>query len=121
MARGFVWATYQRDNDELYAKQVDIDLAAEPGRGWGLTGPPDGHALFPRNAKPRMVFGVSTTTGRRNYTIVASYLAPLWTGEQTVFPCETNDPSPEHTTDLYTVTRRRGESWAVPGPRPNLP
>lgn len=119
MARGFVWATYARDNGELYAKQVDIDLAAEPGRGWGLTGPPDGHALFPRNAKPRMVFGVSVVTGRRNYTVVASVDAPLWTGLQATFPCETNDPGAPQ--DTYTVTRRRGESWAIPGPRPNLP
>ena len=114
-----MWATYQRDNGELYAKQVDIDLAAQPGRGWGLTGPPDGHALFPRNATPRMVFGVSVTTGRRNYAIIASPDADLWNGLQTVFSCETNDPAVQQ--DDFTVTRRRGESWAIPGPRPNLP
>jgi hypothetical protein len=119
VARGFVWATYIRDNGEAYAKQVDAELATESGRGWDQTGPPDGHALFPRAAKPRMVFGVSQTTGRRNYTIVAHTGAPLWTGDESIFRCETNDQTAPW--DFYTVTRRRGESWPVPGARPPMP
>ena len=121
MARGFAWAVYVRDDGvSTYAKLVDRDFITDPIRGWSELGV-EGAALFPRSGRPRMVFGVSTTTGRRNYTIVGNPGADLWTGAATVFVCETNDPGMVPPVDSYTVTRRRGESFPVPGPRPNLP
>lgn len=119
MARGFEWAVYVRDDGiSTYAKEVDREFVADPVRGWTTAGV-EGAALFPRGAQPRRVFGVSVTTGRRNNTIVATAGAPLWNGEATTFTCETNDPGAP--LDTFTVTRRRGESFRVPGPRPNLP
>lgn len=110
MARGFVYALYTADDGALYAKQVDIDQAADPARGWKPMGAVVG-AFWPMRAKPRMVFGVSPTTGRRGHTIVADVQADLWTGVATAFGVETNDP--DVPTDLIKVTRRVGESFPV--------
>lgn len=112
--RGFVYAVYTTDSGVQYSKQVQANYAIDPVRGWAPlpagTIPP----LMPARAKPRMVYGVSPTTGRRNYTIAASVTAPLWVGSVgggvDVFQSETDDGS----SDDYVVTRRRGESFASP-------
>lgn len=110
-----VYALYTADSGVQYAKLVDRENAADPIRGWSQADP-TGFQGWPVGAKPRVVFGVSPTTGRRNSTIVASNAAALWVGTTTAFECETN--SSAEPTDTYTVTRRRGESFPVPGLRP---
>jgi hypothetical protein len=114
MARGLVWMRYLKDDGAtVYAKLADRDEAADPNRGW-VAGVAPTDALFPRGAKPRMVYGVSPTTGRRNHTIIGSAAAPLWTGVATEFVCRTTDAQFGQESDTYTVTRRRGESFPVP-------
>ncbi len=119
MPRGFVYALYTRDDGATqYAKQVARDQAADPARGWSQADP-TGFPTWPVKAKPRRVYGVSPTTGRRNNTIVASTAAGLWDGTITSFVSETDDPDAPQ--DEYLVTRRVGESWPVPTNRPPLP
>lgn len=119
--RGFEFAVYTDDNGVAYSKQVQRNYAQDPIRGWGLPLPEPAPPMFPQRWRPRMVFGVSPTTGRRNHTIVASVTAPLWVGAAgggvDVFQSETDDGS----SDDFQVTRRRGEQRFIAGPRPALP
>lgn len=114
VTRGFVYAVYFTDNGTPYSKQVQRNYAEDPIRGWTPLDPGAMPPLFPLRGKPRMVFGVSPTTGRRNSTIVANTAAALWVGSGgggvDVFQSETDDGS----SDDYVVTRRRGESFASP-------
>lgn len=114
VTRGFVYAVYTTDSGVQYAKQVQRNYADDPIRGWGVFDPLLPVPLLPMRTKPRMVYGVSPTTGRRNFTIVASVAAPLWLGAAgggvDLFQSETDDGS----SDDYVVTRRRGESLASP-------
>lgn len=108
MPRGMVYARYRRDDGTtFYARLVDADEFAQAERGWDRTGIA-GLPLLPIKAKPRMVYGVSATSGRRGSAIVAHVGATLWTGAATTFDVEANDG----TSDTMTVTRRRGESFA---------
>lgn len=108
--RGFQWAVYLRDDGiQQYARLVDKNSFADPVRGWPASSAA-GVPLFPQRGRPRIVYGVSETTGRRGSTICGSTTAPLWTGEATTFEVETTDAG----RDVLTVTRRRGESFAVP-------
>lgn len=103
-----VYAIYERDDGTTqYARLIDADQAAEASRGW-VTAGVAGLPLLPIKAKPRVVYGVSATTGRRGSAVVAQVTATLWTGAATTFDVEANDG----TTDTMTVTRRRGESFA---------
>lgn len=111
MARGFTYAIYTADNDAQYLRQVDADHALVVERGWALWDGTTPHNLWPQRAKPRMVFGVSPTTGRRGYAVIGSVSAELWSGVATTFVVETNDPAAP--TDTLTVTRRRGESFPL--------
>jgi hypothetical protein len=95
------------DGTTQYARLVDSDQFLEAGRGWSATGVA-GLPLLPIKAKPRVVYGVSATTGRRGSAVVATPTATLWTGAVTTFSVEANDG----TDDTMTVTRRRGESFA---------
>lgn len=95
------------DGTTQYARLVDSDQFAQAARGWSATGVA-GLALLPIKAKPRVVYGVSATTGRRGSAVVATPTADLWTGVATTFAVEANDG----TSDTMTVTRRRGESFA---------
>lgn len=105
MPRGFVWATYISDNPtRRFARRVDADQVLDPGRGWTMSGIAD-LTPFPQLSRPRMVFGTSTTSGRRGVTVVGSTTAPLWVGSSTTFSVEAND----QTTDVMTVTGRQGE------------
>ena len=119
MPRGFTYALYTSDIGRQYLKQVDADQVADPGRGWATWDGLAEQLLWPQRAKPRIVFGVSPTTGRRGQTIVAAATALLWTGEQTSFVVETNDPAVPQ--DTLVVTRRRGESFPVGHQIPALP
>lgn len=102
------YGVYTRDDGTTtYARLVDADEFAEASRGWTATGV-SGLPLLPIKSKPRVVYGVSATTGRRGTAVVASTTATLWTGAATTFDVEANDG----TTDTMTVTRRRGESFA---------
>lgn len=102
-----VYAIYEADDATQYARLVDADQAAQAARGWVTTGVA-GLPLLPIRAKPRVVYGVSATSGRRGSAVVASPTADLWTGVATTFSVEANDG----TSDTMTVTRRRGESFA---------
>jgi len=112
--RGFVYAIYVADDGRAFAKQVQVNYAIDPVRGWQPLSAVPTAPLMPQRSVPRMVFGVSPTTGRRNSTIAASVSAPIWLGSGNggvdVFQSETDDGS----SDDYTVTRRRGESFASP-------
>lgn len=101
------YAIYTADDATNYARLVDSDQAAEASRGW-VTAGVAGLPLLPIKAKPRVVYGVSTTSGRRGSAVIGSVTATLWTGAATTFDVEANDG----TTDTMTVTRRRGESFA---------
>lgn len=102
-----VYAIYEADDSTQYARLVDADQAAQAARGWVTTGVA-GLPLLPIRSKPRVVYGVSATSGRRGSAIVATTAADLWTGTATTFAVEANDG----TSDTMTVTRRRGESFA---------
>jgi hypothetical protein len=105
--RGFRWAEYIRDDGlTRHGKLVDADQVADPARGWTPTSVTT-LPLFPIKARPRRVWGTSPTTGRRGRTIVASTLAPLWTGAVNEFTIETNDGA----TDTIKVTFRKGERF----------
>jgi len=107
MPRGMVYAIYEADDATQYARLVDADQAADTERGW-VTAGVAGLPLLPIKAKPRRVYGVSATSGRRGMAIVATTAATLWTGAATTFTVEGND----NTNDTMTVTRRVGESFA---------
>lgn len=108
MPRGMRYAIYVADDGAThYARLVDADQVAQVSRGW-VTAGVAGLPLLPIKAKPRVVYGVSATSGRRGSAIVATPTAALWTGAATTFDVEANDG----TTDTMTVTRRRGESFA---------
>lgn len=108
MPRGMVYAIYVADDGTTqYARLVDADQAAQASRGW-VTAGVAGLPLLPIKAKPRVVYGVSATSGRRGSAVVATTTATLWTGAATTFTVEANDG----TSDTMTVTRRRGESFA---------
>jgi len=107
MPRGMRYAIYESDLGDNYARLVDADQIGEASRGWVTTGVA-GLPLLPIRAKPRVVYGVSATSGRRGSAVVATTAATLWTGAVTTFDVEANDG----TTDTMTVTRRRGESFA---------
>jgi hypothetical protein len=102
-----VYAIYKADDDTEYARLVDADQVTETNRGW-VTTAVAGKPLLPIKSKPRVVYGVSATSGRRGSAVVATTAATLWTGASTTFDVEANDG----TTDTMTVTRRRGESFA---------
>jgi hypothetical protein len=104
-----VYGTYISDAGDHYARLIDNDQAGEASRGWVASGSAAGLPLLPIRAKPRRVYGVSATTGRRGSAVVASTTATLWTGAVTTFDVEAND----QTTDTMSVTRRRGESFAI--------
>ena len=107
MPRGMVYAIYEADDSTQYARLVDADQAADTERGW-VTAGVAGLPLLPIKSKPRRVYGVSATSGRRGMAIVATVAATLWTGAATTFTVEGND----NTNDTMTVTRRVGESFA---------
>jgi hypothetical protein len=108
MPRGMRYAIYVADDGTTqYARLVDADQVAAAARGWSTTGVA-GLPLLPIRAKPRVVYGVSATSGRRGSAVVATPTADLWTGAATTFTVEANDG----TSDTMTVTRRRGESFA---------
>lgn len=108
MPRGMRYGVYVRDDGTTtYARLVDSDEFAQASRGWVATGVA-GLPLLPIKTKPRVVYGVSATSGRRGTAIVATVGADLWTGVATTFTVEANDG----TSDTMTVTRRRGESFA---------
>lgn len=108
MPRGMRYGVYVADDGTTqYARLVDSDQFAQAPRGWSATGVA-GLPLLPIKAKPRVVYGVSATTGRRGTAVVATPTAGLWTGANTTFTVEANDG----TSDTMTVTRRRGESFA---------
>lgn len=102
-----VYAIYTADDTGEYARLVDADQAAVAARGW-VTAGVAGKPLLPIRAKPRVVYGVSATTGRRGSAVIGNVTADLWTGVATTFTVEANDG----TSDTMTVTRRRGESFA---------
>ena len=102
------YGVYVRDDGTTtYARLVDSDEFAQASRGWSATGVA-GLPLLPIKTKPRVVYGVSATSGRRGSAVVATVTADLWTGVATTFAVEANDG----TSDTMTVTRRRGESFA---------
>lgn len=108
MPRGMRYGVYVRDDGTTqYARLVDSDEFAQASRGWSATGVA-GLPLLPIKSKPRVVYGVSATSGRRGTAVVATVTADLWTGVATTFDVEANDG----TSDTMTVTRRRGESFA---------
>jgi hypothetical protein len=107
MPRGMVYAIYVADDATQYARLVDADQVTQAARGWVTTGVA-GLPLLPIRSKPRVVYGVSATTGRRGSAVIATTTADLWTGAATTFAVEAND----NTSDTMTVTRRRGESFA---------
>jgi hypothetical protein len=102
------YGVYVRDDGTTqYARLVDSDEFGQAARGWSATGVA-GLPLLPIKSKPRVVYGVSATSGRRGTAVVATTTADLWTGVATTFTVEANDG----TSDTMTVTRRRGESFA---------
>ena len=112
MAAGFVWSVYYTDTGaEAFAVQVDADNAAELSRGWNSAGV-EGAQLLPQRFSMRKVYGVSPTTGRRGSAWVATAAAPLWVGTATTFTVRTRDEAVP--VDTLVVTRRRGESRAMP-------
>lgn len=102
------YGVYVRDDGTTqYARLVDSDEFTQAARGWSATGVA-GLPLLPIKSKPRVVYGVSATSGRRGSAVVATTTATLWTGATTTFTVEANDG----TSDTMTVTRLRGESFA---------
>lgn len=100
-----IYAVYTLDDGvTTFARLVDADEAADANRGWSQTGVVGLH-LLPRAFKPRRVYGVSPTTGRRGSAVVANTGAALWTGAASTFTVEGND----NTTDTCNVTGRSGE------------
>lgn len=110
-----VWAIYVTDDNQSYAKLADETEVGDPNRGWERVDNPF-IPVFPRGAKPRMVYGYSSTTGRRGHTIVAHVGAPLW---QTISGVNSFNVSAEDSPtgiDTLQVTSRVGERW----PRPTV-
>jgi hypothetical protein len=108
MPRGMRYGIYVADDGTTqYARLVDADEITQAARGWSTSGVA-GLPLLPIRSKPRVVYGVSATSGRRGSAVVATTAADLWTGVATTFTVEANDG----TSDTMTVTRRRGESFA---------
>jgi hypothetical protein len=91
MPRGFVWAVYIDDEAQPWAKRVDADYVDEFVRGWDVAGVA-GLPPLPHLWRARYVIGVDSE-GRTQRAIVASELAPLWTGVATTFVVEATDRS----------------------------
>lgn len=110
-----VWAFYVTDDNQSVAKLADQTEVADPNRGWELVDNPF-VPMFPRGARPRMVYGYSPTTGRRGHTIVATINAPLWRTESGINSFNVSAEDSPTGIDTLQVTSRVGEKW----PRPNL-
>lgn len=108
MPRGMVWAIYETDDGVQLARRVDADQALDTPRGWVTTGVA-GLPTLPVGAKPRRVYGISPTTGRRGSAVIATLDAELWTGAVYTFEVEANDNS----LDEMTVVRRVAERFPV--------
>jgi hypothetical protein len=89
MARGFVWAVYQSDDGNSYAKRVDADYAAQPSRGWTYPAPV-GTPVYPRGWRARRVVGLDPN-GYPRQALVGSTAAGLWTGATPTFSIEGSD------------------------------
>lgn len=113
------WAVYVTDTGREYVKLADVDEVADANRGWRpFNDDPIGMPTMPRGSKPRLVYGISPTTGRRGHTIVAQITAPLWdpTGSVQTFQVSAEEqPSGK---DTLRVTSRVGERFAAPFPAP---
>jgi len=78
MPRGYEWAVYRCDSDEVYGLLVDGDLVLQPQRGWDF---PAAHGIppMPRGWAPRYVMGIEPL-GYHHKAIVATLDCDLWTG-----------------------------------------
>lgn len=110
-----LWAFYVTDDGINYAKLADETEIGDPNRGWALVDNPF-VPVFPRGAKPRMVYGYSRTTGRRGHTIVANINAPLWRTDSGINSFNVSAEDQPGGIDTLQVTSRVGEKW----PRPTV-
>lgn len=82
-ARGFEWGLYVDDRGQGWAVAVDADYLLAAGRGWSFADIP-AITPFPRGWRARRVMGLDPS-GRRQFAIVATTSAGLWTGADTTF------------------------------------
>lgn len=104
-----IWAGYMNDDGVVVAKLADETEVNDGTRGW-IVPIPFATPHFPRRARPRLVYGYSTVTGRRGHTIAASPDAAIYVVSSgvTTFRVTTDvDPFYE---DLK-ITSRAGEKW----------
>lgn len=105
-----VWAGYKNDDGVVVAKLADETEVNDPTRGWIV--PWDFlWPHFPRRARPRLVYGYSTTTGRRGHTIAASPDAPIYQLNSGVTTFVVSTPEDVNPTDTLSITSRAGEKW----------
>jgi hypothetical protein len=105
MARGFIWAMYIDDEGGVWVLRVDRDYAADPDRGWateGLAGLPP----LPHFWRARRVLGIDSN-GATQTAIVATTIAPLWTGTVSTFTFETTSLGLDTATVVNKMSERR--------------
>lgn len=108
MPRGMRRGAYETDGGTTYRWNTDADRFLIATFGWTEAGGTVPH--LPRGAHPRMVHGVSSTSGRRASAVVPSVTADVWTGAATSFTIEASDS----TTDTMTIVGRSGERPPLP-------
>lgn len=104
MSRGFQWGVYVDDDGNQWSLQVDGDRIGDPERGWTFPAPPE-ILPFPRGWLPRKAMGVDPS-GRFQRCVVATVVAPLWTGEATSFSIEANDQTLQPVSVTGTIGER---------------
>jgi hypothetical protein len=96
---------YIDDEGGVWVKRVDRDYAADPDRGWsteGLAGLPP----LPHFWRARQVLGIDSE-GRKQRAVVATTVAPLWTGLATSFTFETTSQGYDTATITERISERR--------------
>lgn len=81
--RGRQHGAYVNDRGVSYDMLTTDHAFNQGSAGWALSDA--GSTRSPRRFKPRRVYGLSPTSGRRGSAIVATLTADLWTGTAATF------------------------------------
>jgi len=105
MPRGFVYCGYTCDNGDVFQTLVDADEALIADRGWAAV--TVGADLLPQQFRPRRIYGLSPSTGRRARIRVGTTTCDLWTGVANTFTVELDTGTPDTMNVVGRTQERR--------------